>query len=162
MFINTYILIKTIIVSLTSRDSRQYQQKACLQFLHIICAQPSSLSIQTLHFGQRLIGTSSSSSFSKNELDEGREKKNHFQRILVQISQTIPQRLPHHIIIVEISHRCQPRQLFSIAICTQIKSTHQIKVQPIYNFSTWFLLTDMNQGFYHQNLIYWHFGHSIL
>ena len=46
---------------LTSRESRQYQQKACLQFLHIICAQPSSLSMYTLHLGQRLIGASSSS-----------------------------------------------------------------------------------------------------
>lgn len=32
-------------IQLTSRDSKQYQQNACLQFLHIICAQPSSLSM---------------------------------------------------------------------------------------------------------------------
>lgn len=60
---------------LTSRDSRQYQQKACLQFLHIICAQPSSRSMYTLHLGQRLMGASPSS-ILKAELwethDEGR------------------------------------------------------------------------------------------
>lgn len=48
-------------IVLTSRDSRQYQQKACLQFLHIICAQPSSRSMYTLHLGQRLMGASPSS-----------------------------------------------------------------------------------------------------
>ena len=40
---------------LTSSDSRQYQQKTCLHRLHIICAQPVSLSMGTLQTGQRLI-----------------------------------------------------------------------------------------------------------
>lgn len=61
-------------VKLTSRDSRQYQQKACLQFLHIIWAQPSSLSMYTLHLGQRLMGVSSSSALKK-ELEEKRKSK---------------------------------------------------------------------------------------
>lgn len=47
--------------ALTSRDSRQYQQKACLQLLHIIWAHPSSRSMYTLHLGQRLMGALSSS-----------------------------------------------------------------------------------------------------
>lgn len=45
---------------LTSNDCRQYQQKTCLQRLHIIWAQPSFLSIGTWHIGQRLILASSS------------------------------------------------------------------------------------------------------
>uniref|UniRef100_A0A182VDG4 Uncharacterized protein n=1 Tax=Anopheles merus TaxID=30066 RepID=A0A182VDG4_ANOME len=35
--------------------ARQYQQKTCLHRLHIICAQPSSFSIGTVHIGQHLM-----------------------------------------------------------------------------------------------------------
>lgn len=44
---------------LTSKLVRQYQQKTCLQRLHIICAQPSSFSIGTLHIGQHFIKSES-------------------------------------------------------------------------------------------------------
>lgn len=40
---------------LTSKLAKQYQQKTCLQRLHIICAQPSSFSIGTAHMGQHLM-----------------------------------------------------------------------------------------------------------
>lgn len=40
---------------LTSKLARQYQQKTCLQRLHIIWAQPSSFSMGTAHMGQHLI-----------------------------------------------------------------------------------------------------------
>ncbi len=43
---------------LTSSEVRQYQQKTCLQRLHIICAQPASRSINTLHIGHFLIVSS--------------------------------------------------------------------------------------------------------
>lgn len=46
-------------VALTSNDAKQYQQKTCLQRLHIIWAQPSSFSIGTLHMGQHLMRSES-------------------------------------------------------------------------------------------------------
>lgn len=46
-------------MGLTSNDAKQYQQKTCLQRLHIICAQPSSFSIGTLHMGQHLMRSES-------------------------------------------------------------------------------------------------------
>jgi len=44
---------------LTSSDAKQYQQKTCLQRLHIICAQPESRSMGTWHIGQRFTSESS-------------------------------------------------------------------------------------------------------
>lgn len=44
---------------LTSKEAKQYQQKTCLQRLHIIWAQPSFLSIGTWQSGHRLIWASS-------------------------------------------------------------------------------------------------------
>ena len=54
--------------TLTSRDCKQYQQNTCLQFLHIICAQPASRSMGTRHVGQRF--TSASGSAAKGMLWE--------------------------------------------------------------------------------------------
>ena len=44
---------------LTSSDVRQYQQKTCLHLLHIIWAQPASLSIGTAHIGHLLMFSAS-------------------------------------------------------------------------------------------------------
>lgn len=46
----------------TSRLAKQYQQKTCLQRLHIIWAQPSSFSIGTTHIGQYFIRSLSNGS----------------------------------------------------------------------------------------------------
>ena len=50
--------MKTALIKLTSNDVRQNQQNTCLQRLHIICAHPASLSMGTLHIGQRFISPS--------------------------------------------------------------------------------------------------------
>ena len=44
---------------LTSSEVRQYQQKTCLHLLHIIWAQPASLSIGTPHMGHLLMFSAS-------------------------------------------------------------------------------------------------------
>ena len=44
--------------SLTSKEVRQNQQNTCLQRLHIICAQPASRSIGTLHIGHLFMSPS--------------------------------------------------------------------------------------------------------
>lgn len=61
--------------ALTSRFWRQYQQNVCLQFLHIIWAQPSLRSIYTRHTGHCLMGASASVP------KRGLEKKNYRVRI---------------------------------------------------------------------------------
>lgn len=48
-----------IFILLTSRLAKQYQQKTCLQRLHIICAHPSSFSIGTAHIGQHFMRSES-------------------------------------------------------------------------------------------------------
>ena len=56
---------------LTSRDSRQNQQNTCLHLLHIICAQPASLSISTRHIGHGLMSAPSGPPpFSANRKSE--------------------------------------------------------------------------------------------
>jgi hypothetical protein len=73
-------------MGLTSKDAKQYQQKTCLQRLHIIWAQPSSFSIGTLHMGQHLMRSE-----SKGMLGSMRSVCPSFVRRLVFSSQENPE-----------------------------------------------------------------------
>ena len=58
-FINRYHCSVVFSAILTSSEVRQYQQKTCLHLLHIIWAQPASLSIGTAHIGHLLMFSAS-------------------------------------------------------------------------------------------------------